>query len=306
MKFLNALLFFTFLCGYSFGQNIKYFLDDQNDVCDSAKASAYMILYQKKESDSVFKMNEYTIDGLLLAKISFKDVNFSILHGQSEYYKAVGNNSSELTGNIDTTYHKPDESYLQTKGNYILGKKNGIWTEYTKNGNVKKIETYVDNVLNGKYIDYDNNGDIIVSGECINGLREGRWAVFGGSQDDIYEHGRVIKIIKNKAVTAEKDEAYKEKTKYDVPPDEPAGFNSDLSRFMGIANSNRIRLETAVVSFTINADGTISDTKVIGVSDFTLRKKIEDYFVKSKGWKPATEGKEKKPVKSMFRYQLRY
>lgn len=312
MKFLNALLFFTFLCGYAFCQDKKYFLDSQNEICDSAKGSTYMILFEKKESDTVFRMNQYTIQDLLLAKASFKDSSLSIPHGCFEYYKVLKNSSSQLTEN-NIANPKSGNSYLESKGNFNLGKRNGVWIEYNENGDIKKMETYVNDVLNGKYVDYDMNGGIIVSGEYVNDLREGKWTVFGGRQDDIYINGRVVKIIKNKEVIAEMEKKMKEKAllnkeknKYDMQAREPAGFNSDVSRFMGMANSNDIKFETAVVSFIVKADGTISEPSVTGISDFTLREKIKEYFKQSKGWKPATKGKEKNPVMSMFGYRLNY
>ncbi|WP_316848401.1 hypothetical protein [Pedobacter psychrodurus] len=313
MKFLNALLFFTFLCGYSFGQNIKYFLDDQNEICDSTKGSSYMILFEKKESDTVFKMNQYTMHGSLLTKASFKDSSLSTPHGEFEYYNFLKSNPSSSVFNGNTIDRNSTGTYLESKGNFNLGKKNGVWTEYASDGRVEKIETYVDDVLNGKYVDYGFDGRIIVSGEYINDLREGKWIVFGGSQEDIYKNGRVVKVIKNKEMLAEiekkrKEEALlnKEKNKYDMPPKEPAGFKNEVSKFMGIANSNDIKFETAIVSFIIKPDGTISEPSVTNITDFSLREKIKEYFIKSTGWKAATIGKEKKPVTSMFRYRLTY
>lgn len=313
MKLLFTLLLLSLVYVSAFGQNKKYFLDVQNEICDSSKAASYMILFEKKQSDSVFKMNQFSIEDILLTSASFKDSALSIPHGKFEYYSLIRNNVSgrDVLKNIIPV--KPIGSFLESEGHYSSGKKSGIWTEYDSEGRVKTIETYVDDVLNGDYAQYDINNNVIVRGEYINNLREGRWVVFGGSQDDIYKNGKVIKVIKNKEVLAEREKKQKEvmllnreKDKYNRPPKEPAGFNSEISKFMGIANTNDIKFETAVVTFKIDVNGTISEPYVRGVSDFSLAEKIKEYFKQSTGWKAATVGKEKTPVVSLFQYRLNY
>lgn len=309
MKFLNALLFFSFLCCYSFGQNVKYFLNDESEICDSAKASTYMIVFEKKLSDSVFRMNQFSKEGILLTIASFKDANLSISHGDFEYYKMIENPPPASINDAPQTTHW--QNYLQIKGSYFLNKKNGIWREYGTNGKVTKIVTYIDDVLNGTYTDYDTTGNVITNGEYVNNFQEGRWTMLSGIRDDIYKNGKVIKTIKNKEVIAAKERKQKEelllekeKHKYDIPPRMPVDFNFAISKFVNNARSSDFTPETFVVTFTVNIDGTISTPSVTGISDYIMREKIKDYFQQSKGWKPATIGKDKKPVDSWYSYRL--
>ncbi len=313
MKYVNALLVLVFLGMHCFGQNRKYFLNAENEVCDSVNAFSYMIVFEKKASDTVFKMNQYSGKNILLTTASFKNEDLSIPHGKFEYFKAIKENQIETNSSADTVNFIPLGSYLELSGNYILGEKNGVWTEYTIDGRVKKIETYRNGILDGKYVDYNATGSIFVSGEYVNGFREGKWTVFGGRQDDMYEHGRVVKVIKNKKVIEEFEKKRKEEellnkeiNKYDMPPKEPAGFHKELSKFIWDANSNNVKLETAVVMFMVKEDGTISEPSITGISDHSLMAKIKAYFKQSSGWKAGTTGKDKKPRLAMFRYRLDY
>ncbi len=50
-----------------------------------------------------------------------------------------------------------------------FGKKQGIWKDFYSNGKIKIYANYVDNLLNGYYREYDEQGQVIVNKRYING-----------------------------------------------------------------------------------------------------------------------------------------
>ncbi len=115
----------------SSAQNVKYFLDKNDQLTDSAKAASYMVVYAKTPTDTVYKMEQYSLENLLMVTGAFKDQALSIPHGQYAYYiinRETKNGSFSKANNYqDTTYRKPIDHFLDARGTFINGKMNGEW-----------------------------------------------------------------------------------------------------------------------------------------------------------------------------------
>lgn len=82
-------------------------------------------------------------------------------------------------------YHQ--NSAIEQEGNYNnQGNAEGLWKWYFDNGNVEREESYRNGLTDGPYIEYDENGNVIVQGEFVEGMEEGFWKYQYG---DIREEG---------------------------------------------------------------------------------------------------------------------
>ena len=83
-------------------------------------------------------------------------------------------------------------------GNYMDGKKNGIWQHLYKNGNVNFEGEFVDGEPNGKHKYYYESGKIKEEGSYVMGVKQGSWKKYDNDGVLIvvvaYEGGEEIKI----------------------------------------------------------------------------------------------------------------
>lgn len=105
-------------------------------------------------------------------------------HGEcKEYYfngqlESVGNFKYDMPDGIWKNYY--DNGNLESVGEYygwrkMAKKKKGKWKfYYRKSGNIKSLQNYADNKLEGEFIEYYKNGQIKIEGFYSNGKPEGR------------------------------------------------------------------------------------------------------------------------------------
>ncbi|TCC91676.1 hypothetical protein EZ428_07920 [Pedobacter frigiditerrae] len=317
MKLILSFFFVFGLNQFGFSQNLKYYLDKTDQVADSAKATSYIVVFAKTNSDTVYRMEQYSLENLLIVSGSFKDEALSIPHGKYVYYiisrETKKGSFSKANNYQDTTYNKPIGHYLDAKGEFLNGKMNGEWLHYFKNESVKRVETFNNDVLNGSYREFWENGKLMLSGNYKNGVKDGVWQQDGGLYEITYQDGKSVGKKLNKEVQAqqEKDrrefqQKIKETSKYDVQARPKGDFKSDLRRFLSLENFNAIANEEAKVSFIVKEDGKLSEPTVTGLSDSTLMMKIKDFFMKTEAWFPGTTGIDKKPTVNYIQYTLRY
>ena len=83
-------------------------------------------------------------------------------------------------------------------GNYIDGKKNGIWQHYYKNGKINFEGEFVDGEPNGKHKYYFETGKIKEEGPYIMGSKEGSWKKYDKEGVLVvvstFENGKEVKI----------------------------------------------------------------------------------------------------------------
>ena len=68
-----------------------------------------------------------------------------------------------------TTLHNINDNYA------LLGKLNGFLKSYYKKGDLHYLESYSNGILNGKYLEYDKNGKLLIEGEYLYGKKQGDW-----------------------------------------------------------------------------------------------------------------------------------
>ncbi|MEQ8926345.1 MAG: toxin-antitoxin system YwqK family antitoxin [Fulvivirga sp.] len=81
---------------------------------------------------------------------------------------------------VKVTYTDPDG--IVNSGDYLLGKRNGTWTEFHSNGLVKSVTGYVGGLKQGSYTEIDDRGQLMVSASYYNDKLHGTWTKFNRSR----------------------------------------------------------------------------------------------------------------------------
>lgn len=97
----------------------------------------------------------YNITSLLNGKYITKDYYIS---GQLQMIGEVNNFIEKNKNGNFTFYYK--NGNIKSEGEYILGRKEGEYKWYYENGNIEAVENHFKGLLNGKYTQYFINGNI--------------------------------------------------------------------------------------------------------------------------------------------------
>ena len=79
---------------------------------------------------------------------------------------------------LDGRYLVYLDEHLIERGKYELGKREGLWVRYYRNGNIKSERYYIDDKLSGFYNFYYPTGEIFVTGEFSDNKRIGEWKFY--------------------------------------------------------------------------------------------------------------------------------
>jgi antitoxin component YwqK of YwqJK toxin-antitoxin module len=279
----------------------KVYVNSLNEQCDSAKAASVLYFYSKSVTDTVYRMEQYGIDKKLLTSGGYEDNELRFVHGPFKYYGKISASENKLGNDKGQSQQG---IFLQEEGKFIHGKKEGLWTNYFADGTVKRRQTFNNDILNGPYELFHQNGEIFSKGNYIYGVKEGMWLENGGLDELTYQKGKLIKSNKNHVLEAELEKKGKELKKYYVEAQPTTVFGQDLIKFLQEENTNNVNLEKVTVNLMIDEKGELRSVSVNGVSDFTLGDKIKAYFLKHKKWQPATTGIDKKPIGSRLTYHI--
>lgn len=84
----------------------------------------------------------------------------------------IDRNNNKIGKWIVRGYHKKHTCFkpeqIIEEGNYVNNRKDGVWTEYYCNSNVRSKLTYVNGVLDGYAVFYDEKGKVIKEGAFKN------------------------------------------------------------------------------------------------------------------------------------------
>ena len=77
-----------------------------------------------------------------------------------------------------------ENNQLKEEGYFFDDKKNGKWISYKENGDIRKMEHFTNNLLDGESVYYYKNGKVSEKGNYINGVPNGEW-------NDFFENGNL-------------------------------------------------------------------------------------------------------------------
>ena len=104
----------------------------------------------------------------------------SKVNAQAQTFEIVGKDTVNMidihnykTGKwVVRGHHKKHTCFKREQiieeGNYVNNRKDGVWTEYNCNSNVRSKLTYVNGVLDGNAVFYDEKGKVIKEGAFKN------------------------------------------------------------------------------------------------------------------------------------------
>ncbi|HTD99734.1 MAG TPA: energy transducer TonB [Mucilaginibacter sp.] len=280
-------LYFLSLCLITFSQDAvaqvhKRFLNkDGETVKDSTKA-AFHILYKKEDQDSsyIWSAVKLTKRNMPVMKGYYLDEELTIPHGKFIYYQPVIKQEKidEHHSSIDTVIVKKQVGF------YSSGLKEGTWIDYYTTGIVAAIKNYENNLLNGLYEEYDDNGKIFTRGYYVKGLREGDWNVFWADST----------IQSQTSFTGGEVDKFKEFDEKDLM--HGAYPEYDFERYV-YKYLKKAKLPPAhgfvFVAFTVTADGKLIKPEVkMGISP-VLDQGIVEAIINSAKWQCATLNKKK-------------
>jgi len=236
MKKTFFFLLFTFIVSASKAQLYITYLNN-GAVCDSASATSYLLY--NRTADSLWAASQFTMDGNVLFKATYKDAGLKTLHGLASYYWKAA------TG----------EYFVREKGFFINGLKEGIWAEYSYNGSVNWFITFKKDKKHGAFkMFHDENGNVSLEGEYVNDLKEGEWYTFNRDGDTLstetFKEGLSIK-------------------KNNYPPDYKAPalsreFNSFIEKNLSKLLQDNKNTGNVLITCSLSPTGKIYDPKILG------------------------------------------
>jgi antitoxin component YwqK of YwqJK toxin-antitoxin module len=143
------------------------------------------------------KVMEYFENGKLDYSETYK--NGELVHGDGISYFANGRLSEieKVISDSEVEYKSYHENgKLETVGYYKNNVENGEWKEFRDDGTPASVIVYKDGVLHGIYKSYHSNGTIEESGYYKDGSKDGEWKGFNESGKQLfaryYQNGKLI------------------------------------------------------------------------------------------------------------------
>lgn len=137
----------------------------------------------------LLKVKEYTPKSILLGEGLFDEQGrrtgeWKLYDEYNEYFYAIGNYVEGKRDGIWKFYYK--DGKLEMEGYFNRDKPDREWVWYYPNGLKKREESYLMGKLEGLYVEYDSVENVILKGEYFDDVRIGEWFYFVG---DIIEEG---------------------------------------------------------------------------------------------------------------------
>lgn len=165
-----------------------YFNEDDEPVTDSTLAVSYALI-GRLTGDSVFTVKKFDAEGYLMMTGSYKDDLFKVPHGDFVYYDWVEVISP--TGNYVVPANGK-ERFINLKGTFRNGLREGRWITYYQNGSIKDVMTYSRNLMEGEYRNFDYKGNLETYGNFVNNKKEGTWVTKGGRVVYQFQNDKVV------------------------------------------------------------------------------------------------------------------
>lgn len=265
------------------------------DYCDF-----FRVLLLPDSGDNKFNFREYYKNGAIKSigkyEPGYSDIRYVTLTGKCISYFPNGKRKS-ITDFVSGNKEGDEYLYYPTGELYCIIKNTRadhhttvhLFECYDKNGNL------ICNNGNGKWMFYDNNFNLTTKGPVKNGMQEGEWsgdALYGDSirYDIKYKEGVFVSGLgydkTGKAYPFIKDE---QPPNYGNHTQSILEFISALRRNFKISKDVvplRSSLDSLVISFTIEKDGTLSDPKILNNTNPQLIAALQQGLAKCGRWNP--------------------
>lgn len=173
---------------------------------------------------------------------------------------------------------------------------NGLYerNDYTMNGPLRRVKTFKDTkqaVLEGNYLEYNKNGNLVMAGYYFDNEKSGTWYYYNDS-------GRVIKTEEFHGRGIFDDNTAAPKGDTLIMPYYRNGKNEWRSYIFNTLNEdaiarNQLKNEQVKISFLIAETGKIKDLILIKSEYFSFDNDVIKIISNAKGWNPASIGDKK-------------
>lgn len=182
-----------------------YFDEDDQIISDSTEAFSYAIL-GRVTGDSVNTVKKFDADGYLMMTGSYKDDSLKVPHGNFVYYDWV-----EIVSPLGNSVVPPNgkERYINLKGSYKNGLREGRWIVYYQNGSIKDVINYRNNLMHGEYRHFNYRGSLETLGNFVNNKKEGTWTLKGGRVVVEFKNDKAVSTVKKSKKQLEAERAAK-------------------------------------------------------------------------------------------------
>ena len=154
----------------------------------SEEATCYICYGEESEENIFVDPNPCNCRGTIKIHV----ICFDILKAQ---YDTCGICRTNFIQNVYKKYYYPSGS-LREEGNYVDGKRNGLYQRWHENGQLMEEVNYVNEKMNGLYRIWHKNGQLMEEGNYVNGEMDGlhqSWWINGQLSEKVnYVNGIII------------------------------------------------------------------------------------------------------------------
>lgn len=246
MKYCN-LLFIMLLFNQSFGQIQRAFVTKNGSYSnDPKKAISYILI--SKMADSVYEVNQYSMNDTILVSGFYKDSLLTIPNGKFIYYQKNKlpeyKKGQTLTADIDTF------NFSKLRGYFINGKREGVWREYSSDHKVVGEYTFKNDKLDGPFRNFNEGWlQYRAEGTMVNNEMEGRFLVYTKDsllvEESDYHHDKEVNHVVHYHQASEQG-AFIE------------SLENNLRKYY-----SQLKEKVPVVRFTVDKTGAIKDIQIV-------------------------------------------
>lgn len=176
-----ALCVSTVFSSFSQSKHVIYLKPDGSKTTNADSANSY-IMYEPVANDSLWFMQQFSMDHIIMTSGYYADDAMSVPHGKFTYYQYY-NGGGRISYDFerrkyDTTIFKAS-NYVSKTGYYVNGKRNGKWQIYNENGTLYEICFYRDDVISGPDRYYADDGkQVLEEGFMKDNRKDGDWKYY--------------------------------------------------------------------------------------------------------------------------------
>lgn len=181
-----------YMIEYTSNPTIIQFLLDRGSVVQNYRELNRQLKINNIINKTLFEyLNRYRIgeeERILIARERYVNIPYDLQYTIAKYNMDVHNERNQfwirIHGKLEGPYKNINENGYKTKGQYILGNKEGKWVVKDRNNQIISIINFRRDTKNGYYKNISRDSDTVEEGYYQNGLKNGEWITKGLSDGE--------------------------------------------------------------------------------------------------------------------------
>ncbi len=275
--------FYPSIVGITKDKQRKYYFDDN---------------FNPVESDEAKYFGKITSENNLI-KLT---VHNNLHHYYENTYKVFSIHFTDSTlqtcsGEFESFY---SGDHKKVRGNFLLGKKNGLWLEWDNVGQIVDSALYSFGAKTSEtFIGYQPEGDL--------GIKVMTDYANGKKRTVYYSNRKITSDVTIPLYGKEEGDTNNIFTNPEIAPsfqEGPEAWDKYINEYVNKNLGNHFRDGVCVVRFIVNTDGKISDAEALTLKGTQIAKTIRKGVMSAPDWIPATQ--DGKKVKAYVILPMRY